>query len=359
MAKRYEIKTFDGDLSALSFMINNSWLKDVGRSVFFNYDEGLLNWYLNSPTSEKEGLVGAYKDDELVGFVCGMPRTMSYKGKNLKGVIGTLLTTHADYRRMRVSADLVSKSFKRAIRLRYDVLFGFLFSKRASSFLIQPFEKHNAMPQILQATTLFKMLNTEKLGEMLSGNKLINLRQETMPKNKSETAEITDNSYEGEVREYKKDDLSEVLKLFNNIKNKVPLARVWSEEELSWHLDHPPISKTMVLDNDGIKGAINFYMTEGVGVMMGKKTMSKTGELDNVYLPDDEYGSIALINGTMDKIKNLGGVGASLFNTNYFNLKPFRKSGFLSTPRKLAFYGQALNHRSIIPPLEKCYIDLR
>ena len=359
MAKRYEIKTFDGDLSALSLMINNSWLKDVGRSVFFNYNEGLLNWYLNGPSSDKEGLVGAYKDGELVGFVCGMPRTMSYKGKNLKGVIGTLLTTHADYRRMRVSADLVSKSIKRAILLRYDVLFGFLFSKRASSYLVKPFEKHNAMPQILQTTTLFKMLNTEKLSEMLGENKSINLHQKTMPENNPENTVSIDIPYEGEVREYKKDDLDDVLKLYNSIKSKVPLARVWSKEELSWHLDHPPISKTMVLDDNGIKGAINFYMAEGVGLMMGKRTMSMTGEIDNVYLPDDENGSIALINGTIDKIKSLGGVGASLFNTNYFDLKPFRKSGFLSTPRKLGFYGQALNHRSQIPALEKCYIDLR
>jgi hypothetical protein len=162
--------------------------------------------------------------------------------------------------------------------------------------------------------------------------------------------------YKTSTSENKKNLLNSILTLSSNYTKSNGLARIWTEPELSWHLNGLG-SKTLLINdkNDNLRGFVNYIIVQ----MWFKKPLNFAW-LDNCYLKDltkPEQQAI-LFAVTMDALKNRC-VAIIVPNLKYFKYLPFIKNGFIPFTRRFEIW------RSSIEPLRQegliknCYIDVR
>lgn len=357
MAFEYDIRSYDGSMEELADLIYRSWKADVDRSpMFLEYNPEWLHWLLKGPGMDPALQIGAYKGDEPVGFLCLLPRTMYHlQNKKLEALVGTLLTVHPDHRRKRIAWNMASHA-KDVIfeKTDYRVMFSYLYTRRASAPLMKKLIKRYTtfgvtFEVIFKAKHLIKVLDREALDRA----KGLGFLQKWALKRKAGIPEL---GPKGKVRPFRPTDTKELMAKFNDYRKTVPMSRAWNREEFQWQFDHPPVSYTLVLENDGIEGAINYNVINGC---LLDQTFP-VAEIDNILLPDNKEEAAGFLAEVMRRIaEKHGSVLLSIYNFHYFDPEPMKTCRFMTYPRVLLFLGATYQGELDFKPIDKCYVDFK
>jgi hypothetical protein len=96
---RIEIRPYNGDLESLRKLAFLSWTAEYsthnGTSWPDLYSTTLSRYYFEAGNDSRL-LVGAYLDQELVGFMANFPRDYRFRGRHYKGMVSGLLAVRPD-----------------------------------------------------------------------------------------------------------------------------------------------------------------------------------------------------------------------------------------------------------------------
>jgi Acetyltransferase (GNAT) domain len=333
-----EIKSFDGNLQALSDMAHQSWFEEYGISTWPDLYKPQLSAHFFSGITDPRYLVGAYDGDRLVAFIANLPRSYRLNGRNYHGVMSCMLVGHKEYRRKHIVIDLIGECLRRNKEIGCDFALMTLESGHRSSIML---DKHFAgnnrletlkkMYPIACPLDLDRMANSEGLkGYELAAIKALGVgRERTAP------------AVKGEVRPYRSHDLSAIHDMVSSYPDRGKLVRLFGQKELAAQLDTPGVTSTVVYEKEGVAaGFINFTVYD----MVSPKGRNRWAWQDFLYwtgLNADEKK--ALIEGLKQDAREKGCIAVLEWNKNYYSKLPLFRSGYIAYPRFLKLAGWVFN----------------
>ncbi len=363
MSGKIRIDTFDGDLEALCELMRQAWSEDYRDQMRFDRPVEYLKWQTKGPSCDADLLIGAYDGSRLVGFCARFPRNLLINGQFVKAALGTFLTTHVEYRRRGIATMVVELSVQRLKEKDYEGYYYILQKGHASTPVYEnlPTPRSVIVPRL---RLYVKFLDADALCRSWDVNWLESYFLQTI----QVIPRVRRTS--GTIRSYTNEDLQACLDLLNGFQRLLPVARLWTAEELAWRLQAFPSIFTYLLEDQGqVKGLISFYLTEPSGSRWGKAkarmgtVREKTAFIDNVRLdPLDRSQRLALVSHALRQMKAMGCTSAVIPGLSYFERFPFVRSGFLpdlfTPPMRLCW--TAVQARVRIPDVKRnFYLDIK
>jgi hypothetical protein len=330
------IEPFRGDLESLEKMAHSSWRDEYGISSFPNLYRPAFLRYLFGRLKEKDHLIAAYRGEEIVSFLANVPHTFHFRSKVCRGILSCLLVTRKEWLRQGLALTTINEGLRLNQKYKYD-------------FSLATFETGH------RSTLMVKKLRAE--GQRLEWMKRLHVvaRILDLPRvAASEGIKLWERAAikivggsrrpgkggEGAVREYRPEDLDDCLSLFNSYQEKVELARVWDQDELSWELAYPDVSQSLVYEKDGrVKGLINFIYHDHLG-----KTREKWAWINHVaYFNLTERERISFINAFLRYLKEKDCIGVIEWTKKYYPQRPFYRAHFFPYFRAVNMYSWTFN----------------
>src|SRR5258707_44028 len=113
-----QIEDFRGDSAQVARLVQESWQENGNQGLF--YTPEFLASYLSYPGSSYALAPALYQDENPCAFVAGFPRTIQYKGRELRVMLCTLLSVSSEYKKRGYGVVLWSELVKRAQSAGYD-----------------------------------------------------------------------------------------------------------------------------------------------------------------------------------------------------------------------------------------------
>src|SRR6266403_6192318 len=202
-ASSIQVEDFRGDFPQVACLIQESW-KENGKQGLF-YTPEFLASCLNYPGSTYSLAPTLYQGENPTAFVAGFPRTIQYKGRELRIILCTLLSVSSEYKKRGYGVVLWSELVKRAQSAGYDGMVNYCVEG----------EPMNGM--ILGCCRMLK-LPTERIFSVPYLMRVLQPKFAASPADKQESpAEIF-----GRIAATGGID--------------APLTRVWTEREIQWQL---------------------------------------------------------------------------------------------------------------------------
>ena len=121
---RRAIEDFRGDYQALAEMVQSSWGENSQQALCYSAE--FLGSFLESPGATTALAPALYQGDALVGFACGFPRRVEYRGQSLHLVTNSFLSVLPEYKQSGFGIVLWSELVKRIRAAGFDGMFEFL-----------------------------------------------------------------------------------------------------------------------------------------------------------------------------------------------------------------------------------------
>jgi len=297
-------------------------------------------WSIHKPTNE------------VVGFVGGVPRTLSYKGKLYKFGIPGFASVHPNHRKKglasRMGIELMriakEKGFQGGFALFEPEEFGITTSEK----LVREIGLKRV--EILDINKfIIRVINVSKVSEVVKlkwfekfGLKLF----EPIKKNKDK-----------HVRLYKPDDTEKLFELMKDHEKYNEMAFVREKEDFIWYLNQPDINCIVYEDdNNEIKGFIVAWKMHLAG--FGKYIPFGWLDLVHIYRLNLEEAT-SLCNYLCITAKERGWYGLQTPYFPYFNSKPFKKANFIFFPKRLLVHLYILEDLDFPSKVNSIYMDWR
>ena len=252
-----EIRSFVGELGEVHSLIRASWLQDYRdhyKQPIIDYSSvPFLEWNLNRPKSSPELSITAYLDEQLVGFVAGIPVTLKLQDKTIQSVLGSFLTTHANYKGRGIGKALMKEFVNRLQEMPFDLLCGVTDEGHAQDNINKTLAVQMGVPYrtFYRFTYLSKPLNKQKITELsdLPFHQKIALplitKRTTKPKNRKYTFEVNT-------------CIETIVDMLNQSTSTQSLSVSWVEDELLYDLNSG-FSKVFFLNAGRKMGLILYY----------------------------------------------------------------------------------------------------
>src|SRR5512138_3520035 len=103
------IETFRGDFEGLERMAHASWRDEYCLASFPNFYKPAFLHYLfeRIPEADRDLLLGAYKDGEIVAFLANLPEKFHFEGRIYSAVYSCLLVVRKEYLRRGLAIDII------------------------------------------------------------------------------------------------------------------------------------------------------------------------------------------------------------------------------------------------------------
>lgn len=314
----------------LSEFVNSVWKSDyAGKMPFPLWSAEYLDWQLRISTQpERNNLIGAYDRERLVGTLLGTDYPFQIGNEGIvQGSIFSWLTIHPEYRRCKLTADLVAERVKRSEASGKRVTLSYRFGGSRYSLAERPRQDRHYPTKVFHGKIGFwvRVLEPHKVAQWsVSPIERIASRLGS-PLIPSPRAVADDHS----VRRVKESDLEDCLSLIRSETDSLPLTIAWDRKTLSHQLLGSRVVRTWVAESRGrVVGFANFHVlpfiartTEPVGVidLLAVKGLSarQQSQLLNAALADmKSLGAILAL-----KLRS-GDVSPVVMLRNHFIPKP-------------------------------------
>lgn len=330
------IEPFRGDIEALEKMALYSWRNEYGVESFPNFYRPAFLRFLFEPLKDKRHLIAAYRGDEIVSFLANLPRKFHYKGNVYDAVLSCIMVTRRDLLRQGLGLAIINEGLKINREMKYDFALMTLEKGHRSTLLVQKLKKEGHVVEwVKKITVMARILDLDRVfssEEVKTWERLALkiIKADKAPKPKSDLS----------LREYRKADLDGCLELLNRYTNHVRLARIWQRDELDWELDHPDVSKTLVLERDGkTEGMINFIYHEHLG-----KTTERWAWINHVAFPELTSPERAdFMRNFLCYIKGNNCIGAIEWTKKYYPMTPLYSARFFPYFRSVNMMSMTFN----------------
>ena len=274
------IKKFNGNLEELRELILNSWHRKYEGKFFYDYTVPFLDWNLNRPNKEPRLQVGAYRNNKLTGFLCGIPVDMLMKGEKSRHTLTTFFSVHQDYKGF-TAYKLVKEFTGKTPIYGYNTNIYYIDGQAELSekVIISNFVRDNIAYTVGgRSYFLMKILNYDRAGKFYPIPYFTRRNMEHFDKRIYKPAAMGKTRYYDEVK-----DIAGCMRLLNSYSKKLEFARLWTEKELSWQLYYPEVSYSLVYEVKGeIKGVLNYYLSPII-----KGTVQDIlAKIDHIYFAD-------------------------------------------------------------------------
>lgn len=297
------------DLTLASELICGAW-----RRPCWNYDVGLLEGYVNRPTSDADMTLGVKTDDgRLVSFQGFLPHELEYYGRSYRSLFGSFATISAEQRLglSSLAHKMLDMLVERANERGYELFFTMIEVGTIANRTIRLFRKYGLD---------FKIINV--FGYRAS---LRNLVEPLLPASPSPKTRI-----------YEKADKPAILPLIESMGASLPLRKIIPEEDVDFVLTDRPHSRTYVYVDKDIRALANVLLFEVL-----EEDGSKTPNVyfENINLGDLDAGEQHLFLG--DILYSLNDTGYhAVFNPDIglVDQTVFTGYRFRLAPRQLNLY---------------------
>ena len=258
-----EVRTFDGDLYEVHALIHASWLQDYrekyNQPVIDYSSIPFLEWNLNRPKSSKDLRIGAYLDDQLVGFAAGIPVTLKLHNNTIQSVLGSFLTTHVNYRGQGIGKALAKEYVRRTLEMKFDLLYSVTDEGHAADNLFKDLAAPMRIPYrtFCRFTFLSKPLNKQKITELTD---LAFHQKLALPLFTKKASKFNKRKYNLEAEKC----LEAVVNMMNQSTSSKALSVSWAEDELFYDLSCR-FSNIFFFEESRKRGLILYYRMNLLG----------------------------------------------------------------------------------------------
>lgn len=339
------------------------WNTEHGSWEYYDiFDLDFIDFCMGGIYEDESMMLGAYIKNELVGTAGLSVFNAVIQGKEYKVAYGSWLTSDLMKRKKLMRGEKNKKFYwenssenndSRVIAhssLAYllvsaiysycgdhDIkgIFAYFENRSVSHTIVNQNTEASGLAkknfQIKKTYSLAKIVNMKKLFEksdipfyLKLGARAIGL--DKIPEYRGDFSDF--------VIPYSDKYLSECVSLLNELKEQVPVARIWTEEELKRQLAFKNLSKTLLLVNSGkVKGLINFVILDSVGNL----GTLKYALLDHIHISHlNKAQKKYFITEFLKIIRGKGLTGAIFRHMNYFDESILSEMKFRKNRRKLS-----------------------
>lgn len=336
MISGISIEPFRGDLEALQRMALSSWRDEYGVSSFPNLYKPAFLKFLIDGVPDKRHFIAAYRGDEIVSFFASLPRRFHFEGRIYRAVLCCLLVTRKEMLRRGLAKAIIGEALKLNREFQYDFALLYLEKGHRSSLMVKNLQQAgHPVEWIKRMHVIARVLD---LGRVKASEELKSWERAAIRIIGGHRPPRLDSSLG--VREYRPEDLDECLRLLNQYKERVRLARVWDRDELARELDFSDVSKTLVCEKEGgVAGMISFLYHHHLG-----KTEERWAWMNHVAYSDLAHRErVAFINAFLCYVKGKGCVGVLEWTKKYYPLRPLYRAHFFPYFRSLNMFAWIFN----------------
>ncbi len=351
-----EVRTFDGDLDEIHPLIRASWLQDYrekyNQPVIDYSSASFLEWNLNRPKSSRDLLIGAYLDDQLVGFAAGIPVTLKLHNKSIQSVLGSFLTTHVNYKGRGIGKALAKEYVRRALEMQFDLLYSVTDDGHAADNLFRGIAAPMGIPYrtFYRFTFLSKPLDKQKITELTD---LPFHQKLALPLVTKKTGRINKRKYNFEAETC----LEAVVHMLNQSTSPKALSVCWTEDELLYDLSCR-FANIFFSDAGGKRGLILYYHMNLLGCASFEATHPMT-IIDYVRFEKMSFfEKHKFISDFCSEEKEMGSCMVAVPTMPGFDLRPFYANLFYPSGRYHCFVGCDLKNL-LDSPLHLDYLVFR
>lgn len=323
MTNKISIEPFRGDFEGLQAMAHSSWRDEYGIESFPDFYRPAFLRYLYDRIQDKRHFFGAYRGDEIIGFLANLPQNFFYRKNKFRAVYSCLLVVRKEWLRRGLGTNIINEAIELNKELNYDFSLYGLESGHGSTHLIKKFiESGNPVEVVKTFRVIARIVDFEKA---VASEGLKYWEKAAIKGIRGHRLPQKNELFQNRLREYKPEDVGSCLKLLNRYKDMVTLAMTWEPEELSIELDYPDVSQTLVYEHDGqVKGLINFILYDHLA-----RTKERWAWINHVAYPElTPKERVGFVRAFLHYIKEKGFLGSIEWTKNYYPMRPLYRSGF-------------------------------
>jgi GNAT superfamily N-acetyltransferase len=346
------IETFRGDYEGLERMAHASWRDEYGQASFPNFYRPAFLHYLfdRIPEDQRDCLLGAYKDGEIVAFLANLPEKFHFQGKIWNGVYSCLLVVRKEYLRKGLAVDIIRATVELNKR-KYGVDLSLLTLETGhrSTLLMNKFiaEGHR-IEKIRKSGVMARILDLDRVdgAEGLKGYEKAAIRLLGAHRPPKPAPGV-------DLRDYRAADLDACHALLDRYKDTTRLALAWDKRDLAIELDYPEVARTLVWEKDGrVQALINFVRHDQLG-----KGTERYAWINHVAFPDlSPAERAAFLRAYLRRIREDGFVAAIDFTKRGWPAGPFYRARFIPYPRAVNLVSWTFNPEISLAGIPAVYV---
>ena len=129
------IRPFDGDFAALASLMQDSWSENSEQPLF--YSEQYLRSYLTAPGAKSELRPAAFADEDLVGFIAGMPKAVRNRGRDQTWALSCFLTVARERKKLGIGPMLWGELLRRCRAAGLDGMISYCVEGDAMNRMVE------------------------------------------------------------------------------------------------------------------------------------------------------------------------------------------------------------------------------
>ncbi|MCA8988291.1 MAG: GNAT family N-acetyltransferase [Planctomycetaceae bacterium] len=254
-----EIRTFDGSAEQLSSFVVETWLKSyAGKMPVPDWHARYFDWQMTgSQYADRDYLVTAWDNGNLVGCILGIPFPIWYFGEERQGSQGSWLTVSAEARRSGVARMMVDELDRRQREKNCLGRIGYAYQGSKLSlgprFWLAARKKSN---HIRPVRLWARLLNSDAVRNW-TNHAMERFLLKVLPNSVCSIGRVNPAH---QMREYRDADLETCRELINHQAKQTDLGVLWTPERLRSQLQYEDFVNTILFEREGqVKGFINYH----------------------------------------------------------------------------------------------------
>ena len=320
-----EIQDFRGNFDEVSELIQSSWAENAQKPLL--YSPEFLASCFEYPGASFRLAPTIYTGNKPVAFIAGFPRTVRYRGRDLRIIVASFLSVSVGQKNKGYGVLLWNELVGRARAAGYDGMVNYCVDGEAMNGIILGCCRMLKLATARFYSTPYQMrlLTQKRASEAHSGRK----------------------------EEREQDALENFLEGVRPIVDETPLARVWSREEAAWQLKR--YGSIVAQHSAGSRrGIVTGYLMEIANAQRTRCLLIEDLLWGTLAAPERE----TLLHQFLDRGISAGAQMAIVPVLNYADLAPLRAARFRSSPRLVHGYLTIFSGEPLPEEVPAAYLDI-
>ncbi|MEO8724985.1 MAG: GNAT family N-acetyltransferase [Acidobacteriaceae bacterium] len=322
MLSPLNIRPFNGDFNSLASLMQDSWSENREQPLF--YSAQYLRSYLTAPGANSELMPAAMAEEELVGFIAGMPRAVRNHGRGESWALSCFLTVARERKKLGIGPMLWGELLRRCRAAGMDGMISYCVEGDPMNRMVE------ALGRILEFPTR-RVFTLEFMARPLTG---LTPTQTQAPPSPEAAGALLGN-------------------FANALCSERGFVRQWTPEESQWHC----VARLGVITSIGKDS--RGMLCGAVADVQDREAIAKCLFIDDVFWGDlDQHESAQMLSNLLAQAHAAGAVLAICPLAGYIDYAPLRTAGFRRTKRRLHMYLTSWSDALPLQPLSSAYIDV-
>lgn len=316
------IENFRGDYQGLASLVQRSWAENSQQGLCYSAE--FLESFLTAPGSTRSLAPGFYQNDILIGFACGFPRRMEYRGRPLHLITSSFLSVLPEYQKSGLGIVLWTELVNRARANGFDGMLNFCVNGEPMNRMVEGCSRRLNLPahRIFSVRYMSYLLKPEIFTAAPVSSMAVSVR--------------------------------DFLSLAAPLISSQPLARKWNIDEAEWQCLHRTGGISAQRTRGSRRGILTGYVMSILDPQRTKCLLMEDIFWDELH-PEERQ---ELLHQFLAQGASHGAQMATVPMLGYADLAPFKKFRFFPTRRILHSYLTLFKDKNSLETLPSMYLDV-